>query len=86
MDNFDYIEFNNTYLSQNSSEQTQNYYTSQSFSNHALFGMKGPNNGGGVSFQVDSNELKSISVFTNSTGNDLLIGSLGMDIQDSSTD
>lgn len=84
--NFDDIEFNNTYLSQTGSGQTQNYYISQSFSDHALFGMKGPNNGGGVSFQVDSNELKSISVFTNSTGNDLLIGSLRTDIQDSSTE
>lgn len=83
---FDDIEFNNTYLSQGNFEQPQSYYTSQTFTDHALFGMKNPNNGGGVAFQADSDELTSISVFTNSTGDDLLTGSLRTNIEDSSTE
>lgn len=83
---FDDIEFNNTYLSQGNFEQPQSYYTSQTFTDHALFGMKNPDNGGGVAFQADSDELTSISVFTNSTGNDLLSGSLRTNMEDPSTE
>lgn len=32
--------------------QTQNLYISEIFSDHVLFGLKGPNNRGGVSIQT----------------------------------
>lgn len=79
-------EFGNSYLSQGETAQTQNLYTSQTFSDHALFGLKGPNNGGGVAFQTDSDKVTSISIFTNSTGNDVLTGSLRTNITDASTE
>ncbi len=66
--------------------QTQNLYTSQIFSDHALFGLKGPNNGGGVSIQTDIDKITLISIFTNSTGNDILPGSLQTNITDASTE
>lgn len=56
------------------------------FFDHALFGLKGPNNGGGVAFQTDSDKVTSISIFTNSTGNDVLTGSLRTNITDASTE
>lgn len=84
--NFDDLEFNNTYLSQKESKPIQSYYSSQTFCDHALFGMKSPDNGGGVSFQADSDKLESISIFTNTTGNDVLKGSLRTKIDDASTE
>lgn len=84
---FDDADFDNTFLSEEVSEPVrETYYSEQTFTDHALFGMRSPNNGGGVSFQADSEELKSIAVFTNSTGKDVLTGSLRTKMEDASTE
>lgn len=59
------------------------YYELQTYAADALFGLnRETQNGGGVSFVPGEQTIESISVYTNSTGNDRLYASLRTDIGD----
>lgn len=83
----DDVDYGNTYFSVYSQKgPVLDEYDSQVFTDHALFGMKSPNNGGVVAFQPSTNQLESISIYTNSTGNDVLKGSLRTIVDDETTE
>ena len=59
------------------------YYELQTYAADALFGLnRETQNGGGVSFVPGDQTIESISVYTNSTGNDRMYASLRTDIGD----
>lgn len=76
--------YGNSFVEVKEDEPEQNlYYELQSYAADALFGLnRETQNGGGVSFVPGDQTIESISVYTNSTGNDRLYASLRTDIGD----
>ena len=76
--------YGNSFVEVKEDEPAQDvYYELQSYAADALFGLnRETQNGGGVSFVPGDQTIESISVYTNSTGNDRLYASLRTDIGD----
>lgn len=80
--------YGNSFVEVKEDEPVQDvYYELQSYAADALFGLnRETQNGGGVSFVPGDQTIESISVYTNSTGNDRLYASLRTDIEDSQSE
>ena len=76
--------YGNSFVEVKEDEPAQDvYYELQTYAADALFGLnRETQNGGGVSFVPGDQTIESISVYTNSTGNDSLYASLRTDIGD----
>ena len=76
--------YGNSFVEVKEDEPEQDvYYELQTYAADALFGLnRETQNGGGVSFVPGDQTIESISVYTNSTGNDRLYASLRTDIGD----